>query len=178
MIPATTYSGAIIALRQMLIEELQIPEWLIINGDSLYGPDVQKRLTQLIAKAPDSKDIFIVFEFKEISNEAFGGTANDSTIATIASYGLFLKIYGDGSHACAQHILGLFKAMPTVEKLCRAGLKVLNTSGISSVNEFINNARWHRCDIEIDILCRLEFEIENSTPDIDQIAQPIHIIKA
>ena len=176
----TTYENALKTLRQLILGYTNLPSEFVLNGDSIYGPDAWKMISELIGESPSLADTFIVFEFKEIPNDSFGITDYDTdNMFAIAPYGLFLKIYGDKCHAVAYKLAALFKYPAAVQELYANGLKIMNTSQVNSLNEFINNVRWPRCDIEIDVLCNLKIDFEN-IPEADivtQLTEPVNIIK-
>lgn len=177
----TTYENALKTLRQLILGYTNLPSEFVLNGDSIYGPDAWKMISELIGESPSLEDTFIVFEFKEIPNDSFGITDYDTdNMFAIAPYGLFLKIYGDKCHAVAYKLAALFKYPYAVQELYANGLKIIDTSQVNSLNEFINNVRWPRCDIEIDVLCNFKINFENIPEDpgtAESIAQPVNIIK-
>lgn len=176
----TTYENALKTLRQLILGYTNLPSEFVLNGDSIYGPDAWKMISELIGESPSLEDTFIVFEFKEIPNDSFGITDYDTNnMFAIAPYGLFLKIYGDKCHTVAYKLAALFKYPTAVQELYANGLKIIDTSQVNSLNEFINNVRWPRCDIEIDVLCNLKINFEN-IPEVgivDQLTEPVNIIK-
>lgn len=176
----TTYENALKTLRQLILGYTNLPSEFVLNGDSIYGPDAWKMISELIGESPSLEDTFIVFEFKEIPNDSFGITDYDTdNMFAIAPYGLFLKIYGDKCHAVAYKLAALFKYPHAVQELYANGLKIIDTSQVNSLNEFINNVRWPRCDIEIDVLCNFKINLVNPEDPgtAESIAQPVNIIK-
>ncbi len=176
----TTYENALKTLRQLILDYIDLPSEFVLNGDSIYGPDAWKMISELIGESPTLTDTFIVFEFKEIPNDSFGITDYDTdNMFAIAPYGLFLKIYGDYAHAMAYKLAALFKYPAAVQELYANGLKIIDTSQINSLNEFINNVRWPRCDIEIDVLCNFKINLVNPRDSgiAESITQPVNIIK-
>ena len=181
MLASTTYENAIISLRREIINFLHLNPSFLINADSIHGPEIREQITNLISQAPTVKQPFIVFEFREIEDMSFGATQeSDSLMTTLVPYGMFLKIYGDFCHITAQKLVALFKNINICDRLYNEGIKILNTSSPTSINEFINDVRWQRCDIQISTICRFNIDIsdlEFNSVDIDQLSMPIHIIK-
>lgn len=184
LLKAITYNEALVLLRKTILDNTKIPNELILNGDSLYGPDILKTVNRYVSESPDTQTTFIVFEFKEIDNDSYGVTSDDNdTMITLSPYGFYLKIYGDDCHMVSQKIASIFKSSYAVEMLQNSGIKILTTSNITSLNEFINGVRWPRCDLELDVLCRFDFDM--LSPDqtggygeiVDDFARPIEIIK-
>lgn len=176
----TTYENALKTLRQLILDYTNLPNEFVLNGDSIYGPDAWKMISELIGESPTLTDTFIVFEFKEIPNDSFGITDYDiNNMFGIAPYGLFLKIYGDYCHSVAYKLAALFKYPAAIENLYANGIKIINTSQINSLNEFINNVRWPRCDIEIDVLCNFKINLisHEDSGIAESITQPVNIIK-
>lgn len=178
MIPVTTYENALIELRKIILSYSGLSNDLLLNGDSLYGPDVWKMITDLIGETPNLSNTFIVFEFKEIPSDTYG--IDPEEMLALAPYGLFLKVYGDKCHEFAHKLVAIFKYPPAIEYFRTRGIKIINTSTVGSLNEFINNVRWPRCDIEIDVLCNfsVEFTLPGDTPYAESITTPVNIIKA
>ena len=65
-LPLTTYNAALVTLRNQILTYTGLPNNLVLNGDSLYGPDTWKMITELIGEAPDQSSDFIIFEFNQI----------------------------------------------------------------------------------------------------------------
>lgn len=178
-IPTTTYENALIELRNQILTYSGLPNNFVLNGDSLYGPDVWKMITELIGESPDINDTFIIFEFKEIPNDAFGISIDNTDIKALAPYGLFIKIYGEHCHEAAYKLATIFRLPQVVEIVRKSGIKIMTSSLIGSLNEFINGIRWPRCDIEVDVLCNFNISVDNydGDPYAESIALPINILK-
>lgn len=178
-IPTTTYENALIELRNQILTYSGLPNNFVLNGDSLYGPDVWKMITELIGESPDINDTFIIFEFKEIPNDAFGISIDNTDIKALAPYGLFIKIYGEHCHEAAYKLATIFRLPQVVEIVRKSGIKIMTSSLIGSLNEFINGIRWPRCDIEVDVLCNFNIFVDNydGDPYAESIALPINILK-
>ena len=180
ILPASTYESALIAVRAEIIRQTGLRSEFVLNGHSLYGPDLLKTINQTIEIAPEIRDCFIVFEFREIENDSYGaGPINDMKMEALAPYGFFCKVYGDKCHYYAQKLLTIFKYPDTVLKLRAAGCHITSIHNIGSVNEFINNVLWPRCDIEIDMICRFEFDLipDPLITSAESLTLPINIIR-
>ena len=81
-------------------------------------------------------------------------------------------------HEIAYKLASIFKLPQAIETLRATGIKVINSSLINSVNEFINGSRWPRCDIEIDMLCNFKITLENYMPAAyaESVALPVNIL--
>lgn len=178
-LPTTTYKNVLIELRNQILTYSGLSNNFVLNGDSLYGPDVWKMITEMIGESPEVNDTFIIFEFKEISSDSFGISVDDENISALAPYGLFIKIYGEHCHEAAYKLASIFRVPQVVERVRKAGIKIMTSSQIGSLNEFINGIRWPRCDIEIDVLCNFNVTIDNYSGDpyAESIALPINILK-
>ena len=181
LLPVTTFENAVVSLRSKIIQYTSLPTEFVLNGDSIYGPDLLKMINSSVGESPSLRDGFIVFEFHEIDSGKIGAVqSGDLQMESLAAYGLFLKIYGDTAHYLAQKLLTVFKYPNTVTALRDEGLYITDVSQVGSLNEFINNVRWPRCDLEVDVLCRFQFDFEedpNFDTEAETIADPIHIIK-
>ena len=179
LLPATTYESALIAVRAEIIRQTGLPSEFVLNSHSVYGPDLLKTINQTIEVSPEIKNGFIVFEFREIESEDYGATqSSETSMETLAAYGFFCRIYGDNCHYYAQKILSVFKYPDTVVKLRQSGCHITSVHAIGSINEFINNVLWPRCDIEIDMICRFEFALipDPVTTSAESLTLPINII--
>ena len=174
----TTFNDALISLRKQLLLLTGLGSNYIVNGDSIYGPTAYKMLSDIIGVSPQLSDTFIIFEFKEIEDDSYAVTFDNSNNGyTLVPYGLFLKIYGDNAHTIAAQLQAGLKFSGTVETLFNQGIKYIGLSNIISVNEFINGIRWPRCDLELDILCCVKFNFtdKNSAVIADKYTHPIEI---
>ena len=118
-----TYENAVIMLRSKIIEYTGLPNEFVLNGDSIYGPDIYNMLQSKIGESPDPRSTgFIIFEFKETESDLFGATPNTDGMTMLVPFGLFLKIYGDSCHYLAQTLSAIFRYPDSVVDLRNAGL--------------------------------------------------------
>lgn len=180
-IPATTYENALKLLRKTLVDYSGIPSNLIINGDSLYGPDVFKEIEDLLQgqyeeESPVVTDTFIVFEYKENEDDNYvasmvSQTETTTVMETVATYSLYLKIYGNSCHNYAQKIFSIFKTPIIAENLRNSGVYINGVEPITSGTEFINLERWQRSDLEIKTICRFQISIGNSSVEAKEYSE-------
>lgn len=179
-LPAITYENALTLLRNVLVDYSGILSDLIINADSIYGPDVMKEIESLLQdcyeqESPTVTDTFIVFEYKENEGDHYAATSFSqnnvsTTMETIGTYSMYLKIYGDNCHNSAQKILSIFKTPTIAENLRNSGVYINGISPITPGTEFINLVRWQRCDLEIKTICRFVNSIPVTSPQVEAIS--------
>lgn len=175
---STTYDEAIVSLYGLLVDISGLPKNLVVNSNSISGPDVEKILTQVHNVSPNVSDAFIIFDFVETDGDAYGASSGNEFVEIIHPYRLHLRIYGDECHNLALRIFSAFKYLNTALYLEDNGMRMLGINPITSVNEFINLTRWERCDIEIDMIFMSSYEFEqneNYDTEASFVAQPIHI---
>ena len=182
MLAASTYNNILVDIRQIIIAATGIQSELVINSNSLHGPDILNILRAKIAAAPTVDLSFIVFEMKERVDDSYGATSISGTkTEAIAPYEILFRIYGDNCHELSQKISTLFKLPNLVYNLFLKGAKITGTSAITNATEFINNVRWQRCDLQIELICRYEFDFAEDTVeapvDVEKLTDPIEVIK-
>ena len=93
LLPVTTFENAVVNLRAKIIQYTGLRPEFVLNGDSLYGPDLLNMMNSSVGESPNIRNGFIVFEFHEIDNENTGVTPDgEFTMSSLSAYGLFLKI--------------------------------------------------------------------------------------
>lgn len=172
-----SYENIIRTLRNALITNTNVPATRIINATSVRGPDIFKLLNSTEAISPDLADAFIIFELTENQdNDNYGATSmDDNHMETIMSYDLNLKIYGNDCHILSQTILARFKSAEVALSVRDEGVWIYGISKPESLNEFINNTIWPRCDMKIKVMARFEIVKKIKESDVESYSD-INII--
>lgn len=160
VLPVSTYEIALRKLYEIVLKYGELPTNFVINGDSLYGPDIWKSIINDVARTATQDDSFVIFEFKEIQNDSFAITEMNDAIHSLVPYMFYIRVYGNQCHTLAQKLQAAFHLPSVVVKLRDAGLKINSTSQVNSLNEFINGSRIQRCDFDVGLLCNFEFNFD------------------
>lgn len=155
MIASITYENIIIKLRKKLAEQTGISLDRIFNAVTVRGPDLFKLISESESMSFDLGDSFIVFELKEDDND--NNTVlreQDDTMSSISSFNFDLKIYGNACHTVSQNILMRFKTEEVAFGLRSEGIYIKGIGFPTSINEFINNTVWPRCDMSLKLQVR------------------------
>lgn len=162
MIKPSTYEAVLIKLRKDLIKHTGLDPKLVLNADTLFGADIRKFISDTISEAPSNSQSFIVFEFIETRDTAYGVGTDDLLAQVIAPYTFRIKIYGGQAHLLAQKLQAMYHLAPIVEDMENNGIKIVAIESPISTNDFINGSRWLRCDIEVRMLCNFQFDFSEA----------------
>ena len=88
---------------------------------------------------------------------------NDNEHSIISRYHMDIKLYGNSCHIVSQKILSVFRENWILQDLYGKGIHFTGITYPESVNEFINNTLWKRCDMTIHLQARIK--VEKSNPD-------------
>ena len=137
-----------------LLSDLELKR--VLNGHSVRGVDLQKRITSTVQMSLDLHDCMIIFEVDYRQDEkSMTEEQEDSSLLVFTYFVLKISIYGA---ECA--ILGnILKARLESEK-CRqtlfdAGIYFEKVASIDEVHDFMNETIWPRLDMSINFGCRL-----------------------
>lgn len=159
MIKAITYDDMIVNVRKLIISQMEIEGERVLNAASVRGPDLQKILNETDVMSPNLNDVFMTFSVIEDDNDDnYIIPEEDDTMSETASYKFAIKIYGNSSHMCAHKLRTLFKTPEVTTLLHENGIYLRGIAYPVDVKEFINNTLWSRCDIELEIQVRHNFE--------------------
>ena len=155
MIKSITYENIIILLRREIAKQSGISLDRIFNATSVRGPDLYKIISETAAASFDLSNAFIVFELLEDDIDSNTVTHElDETISSISSFKFNLEIYGNACHTVSQNILMRFKTEEVSLGLRAEGIRVYRVGFPTTINEFINNTVWPRCDMSIYLQVR------------------------
>lgn len=155
MIQAITYENIIREIRPELSEQSGIDLNRIMNAVTARGPELSKLLSSSQSVSFSLSDAFIIFELVEDDNQDnFVTHEEDESLSSISSMSLNLKIYGNAAHKVSQEILMRFKTEEVAMKMRGKGIFINGISFPTSINEFINNTVWPRCDMTLHLKVR------------------------
>ncbi len=175
MIPYITYNNLIINIRQALITQSELDEKMVINAVSARGPALRKLISDNESTSLNLHDGFIIFELlenKDSENNIILQNDNNSS-DNISEYKLLLKIYGNNCHEISQKLTSRFKMEDIIMELYSKGVWVRNISFPETINEFVNDTVWPRCDLELTIIVRYNIEALKETPYTDELGEII-----
>lgn len=166
-----TYEDIIRNLRTEISTQTGLNINRIINAVSSRGPDLLKLISNSEATSFNLADCFIVFELLE-SDSGENVVIHDKgdVLSSISPFNFTLKIYGNACHKVAQDILMRFKSEKVVTSLYKKGIFIHGITFPSSINEFINNTVWPRCDMSIHIIVEFRTEETEKTYDAEGIS--------
>lgn len=175
MIPYITYTDLIINIRKELINQSELDGNFVINAVSVRGPALKKLISEDQSTSLNLHDGFIIFELLEDKNSETNIILHndDNSSDNITQYKLLLKIYGNTCHEISQKLTARFKMQDIIMELYSKGIWVKNISFPETINEFINDTVWPRCDIEMTIIVRYNITSIKETPTAEEISEII-----
>lgn len=141
-------------IRNFLNEITGIKLENIINGNSIRGPEMEKKISDNIYCSYDNDDILIIFTISSREN-----TYNDISFET-DEYGNLIKtvpleinlcIYGNDSMDLMNSIKSNVLSDGGRYRLYSNGIYLESCDNIVTVNEFKNGSMWLRNDMNINI---------------------------
>lgn len=159
VIKAIDYYTLVKEMRKKIMEVTGVKNEYVLNAVSVRGPDISKILSDGTAKtSPSLNESFIIFEcVLSEGNEGYGvESLDEDTMEGIATYEFKLKIYGNKCNQVALEIISRLRSENQIMDLREKGIFIPDISFPASINEFINNTVYPRCDISITIETRFE----------------------
>lgn len=146
-------------LRNLISKITQIELNRILNLESTYGSDLGIYENNEF-RPFNQNDNFILFELKLDSNKLVEETKD--SIDSIQTIKLILYCYGKDSHTISINLYTNLLNSDNLEYLNENGLYFEKLQRIESANEFLNNVRFFRTDIEINLQIISSFELKNN----------------
>ena len=144
-------------VRNTLIEQSQLEPIKIVNGVSIHGQDLIKRINDYVYKSYEPQDALIVFDLQSRdSSNSFSQTKDNNTISYYMSYAIHLMIYGNSSPTMSNLIASRLRTEYVRDSLQYQGVYLESVSNPTIGNDFINNSMHIRCDMFINISCQME----------------------
>lgn len=144
-------------LRNLLIQQTGLPSENVLNGLSIYGAALEKRLQDQKYNSFEPSDSVIVFELALRNSSSDVNMTNDNDyITSYSSYSLNLVIYGNAASQVANLVWTRFQTESIRLVLQSYDIYLEDVSKPSSVNEFVNTTMWHRADLSINITCKTQ----------------------
>lgn len=142
---------------QMLAVQSEVHIDRIVNGLSIRGVDLSKRITSTVKLSLDLSDAMIIFEIvtEDTPDEQFSELEEDDTITMYSYYKLKLTIYGMYCSQIAKKLKARLETQKCRQYLFDKGIYFSKVSGLQPVNDFMNETIWPRVDMSIDFGCRL-----------------------
>lgn len=161
------FNNLISTFRMMLIKQSELESNRVLNANSVRGQDLSKLTNNNIYTSYKTDDLVMLFEFFENSNDSNVSFTLDDTINQYTSYKVKLIIYGNTSGILANKLKSRLLSSKVQNDLYEFGIYIESISDLETVNEFINNTYWNRCDINININCRYEYSQIDTDEKID-----------
>lgn len=177
MIKATNYVNIIKTLRSTIINITGIKGEKILNKNSVRGTDLSKIIDEVDVMSFDLSDVVILFDLLENDTDNnFIIPEKDNTTSSLASYKFALQIYGNFSYEYAQMIMTKLRDQGVLHNLIDNGIYFSGTSYPANSKEFINNTLWQRCDLDILIEVRYNFENPTKEEYFEEVGNDIKVI--
>ena len=165
-------------IREELILQSGLEGNRVLNAISVRGQDLEKLVDEKIYMSYNLRDCVIIFEVVLDSNSSdnVSMTEEDESITDYSAFDVKVILYGNKGNILCHKIKSRFLTEEVRQNLWNKGIQVIEISNIETVNEFINNTIWPRCDFDIKIGCRLNFEKVTSNNDFEKL-NDIEVIK-
>ncbi len=177
MLPNTDFDNVIRALRKTIIDYVGIDSNRVSNALTVRGADLLKIINSTELNSYNLSDSFIVFELLEDNDKEYFVMEEDEKNLCYVSYmHMDLKLYGTPCHNISRKLIATFKDEKILNELYYKGIYYKGITGPNSVNEFINNTLWPRCDMSIKVQIKTAipkpteeeyFNLKNEPLDID-----------
>lgn len=164
MLPYTTFNDIIKNLKKSLQDLTGLDPNRVLSTTAVRGADLSKIINESQVNSFNLSDSFIVFELKESNDKDYYIIdENDNERSIISRYHMDIKLYGNACHIVSQQILARFKDATLLQDLYEKGIHYTGITPVESVNEFINNTLWKRCDMTIHLQARMK--VDKIKPD-------------
>lgn len=165
-------------IRNELIEQSGLLAKRVLNAISVRGQDLSKLIDDNIYMSYNLSDCVIIFEvlIDSDSSDNVSLTEKDESITDYSAFNVKVIVYGNKSNILCHKIKSRFLSEEVRQSLWDNGIHLIEISNIESINEFINNTIWTRCDFDIKIACRLNFDKTISNKNFEEL-NDIDIIK-
>ena len=146
-------------VKSMIMKQLNLPSENVLDGKSIYGAMLQKRLDNEIFNTFDRNDCIVVMDISESLDYDEDVIPEDNLI--YQSIICHLYIYGNNSALMSKMLK--FRALSQKNKyeLNSQGLHLYKIIGPIDIDEFINNTMYHRKDLE------LHFSFKTTIENVD-----------
>lgn len=145
-------------LREEVLNQTSLPNDHVLNGLSINGADLEKRLESEIFVPFKINDSFIVFELSPRDSSSDVTQTIDEDLDFVSSFTFKLVIYGKSSANVAKIIKSRFESEEVRQILFNKGVYIESITNSQPFNEFINNTMWLRADVAIEISCETVIE--------------------
>ena len=159
----TNVNDTIKCIRKAIIDYLEISGNRVLNGLSVRGADLQKIIDECNLGSFDLNDSFMVFEIVKDEEDYFVMKETETKTSNIGSFRIDFRVYGNACYTIGMKMQAMFKDEDVLYGFYENGIRAKGTTNLTSINEFINNTLWPRCDLSFKY--QIRFEIER--PDTD-----------
>lgn len=163
-------------LRKHLIKQSEIDANNVLNGLSIYGAELEKRIEEQIFASYDVNNVVIVFELKTLDSSNNMSENDDEDIMLDSSYNMHVIIYGNNSNDVANATVARFRTPKVREEIHNDDIHLVKVTSPQSVNEYVNNTLWLRTDFDIEVSVEMKISQVSKEDDITSI-DSINIIE-
>lgn len=159
-------------IRDELIQQTGLSGEFVRSSLSEYGTDLDKEQNyDNVFESIDKTDAIIFFELKTRSNDSdVSMTEENDSITLYKSFRVHLIIYGNSAYTIAAQICGRFRTEYVRRYLQENGVYIEEVSDFESLYEFKAMTMWPRCDIDIDISCRIDINQVTDDYQVDELS--------
>lgn len=144
----------IIALRNEIITQAEIPSNYVLNALSFYGTEMHRSQNGIVFDSFSQEDTFIIFELNKRDTSDTVNYSSGDDIINYASYVMRLNIYGEDCDLLSRKLRSRLLSEEVRNNLYEKGVYIQNIPYPESINEYINEVMWEREDLEIEIAVR------------------------
>ena len=157
-------------LRESLITQSELLPERVLNSLSLYGTQLDKKLSETRYGSIEQSDCLTLFELTSRDSTSDVSMTDkedndDNNITYYKAFRLRVIMYGDDSSDIALKIVARFRTEEIRNHLYEQGVYLERIGDPFILNEYKNETMWLRNDIEIDIA--VKFKIAPITTDSD-----------
>ena len=158
----------------ILYKESELTKDRIINALSVRGPALSKLVTDKVKLSYDLNDVVIIFEIVNRSNDDvnFSEEIDENEIRNNLALEVNIVCYGNASNNVVNKLRARLLSERVRLEFLENDVYIAQVSNATSLNEFVNETVWPRCDFSfnIDVEMLVKKTIEDKTiEDISEI---------
>lgn len=163
-------------IRKQLILQSELSSKYVRNALTTYGVTLDKLLSNQVYDTICPCDALLLFELQTRDNSAdVSMTESDDSITYYRSYNVHIIIYGQNSSNVSTKLIARLRSENVRKMLYDEGIYVELVTNDTSINEYKNDAMWHRHDFDVYISCKLSV-VQLSTLEYIEKLNTLNII--
>ena len=154
MIYITSESELDKIMRDLIIEQSQLPGKFVRAQHSLYGTTLNKGQGDVFTSLKH-EDNLILFEVHSTGSIESISEKQSDGLKHFSYFEVQLIIYGDTSTILANKLCARLRSESVRDKALGKGVQIVDVSSQIELKEFKNGAVWIRNDIKLNIACTI-----------------------